>query len=334
MKDYLYYKIFTIIFIFFAVFSISAFPREKNTNWKVIVNKINESSGNNSEYKLLIDVFNGKGEKAYSISKFIPYDMPFPATSVFNAGELMVVYSYDGTIEFYSTSGELINKIVTNLEKNVENDRVIKFQTIDERSALLISEPKLTETKLMIVSSDGNVKLKKEIKGNHATGIDFSGSGNLIAAGTYTWIDTSFSEKTTFLDSDGDLVGEVNLGFTNGMFTCDEKDFLGYTNSNLFFADIISSKLIWSYEFPSDVSVIDAVILNNEIYVLSSDLPVLKMGKWLYPNLVLNTFNASGRLTDDIKVDSEPVESARIVINDNKLHLNLDGTLISFDENN
>jgi hypothetical protein len=330
----LYIKYLKIMFISFAVFSSFIFPREKNTSWKVIVNKISESSGNNYEYKLLIDVFNDEGEKVYTISKFIPYDMPFPATSVFKAGELMVVYSYNGIIEFYNSSGQLVNKIVTNLTEDVENDRVIKFQTVNDQSALLISEPRLYQTKLLIVSSDGKIQLKKEIDGNHATGIDLSGTGEMIAAGTYTWIDTSFYEQTTFLNSEGDYIGHLKLSFTNGMFTSDEKEFLGFTNSNIFYAEVSPSRLNWSYEFPSDISVTDATILNDKIYVLSSDLPVMKLGKWLYPNLVLNTFNASGKLIQRMKVDSEPVESALIVINSNQINLNLDGNMVPVNKSN
>ena len=332
MKDYCKILIKTVIPL--IVFTSLLFPREKNTNWKVIINKINEYSGNNEEYKLSIDVFNGKGEKVYSISKYIPYDMPFPATSVFKAGELMVVYSYNGTIEFYNSSGELVNKIVTNLNDNFENERVIKFETVNDQSALLISEPKLSETKLMVVDSDGEIKCEREVEGNHATGVELSNSGNLVAAGTYSWLDTSFSERTTFLNSEGDIIGKASMSFTNGMFTGDEEKFLGFTNSNLFFADIFPSKLNWSYEFPSDISVIDAVVSNNEIFVLSSDLPVLNSGKWLYPNLVLNTFDMNGKLTGEKKVYSEPVESAGIVINDDKLGLNLDGRLIYINETN
>ena len=105
MKADIFFKTISKIFVFYIVFASFIFPRERDTNWKVIVNKVSESSGNNYEYKLLIDVFNGEGEKVYTISKFIPYDMPFPAASVFKAGELMVVYSFNGIIEFYNSSG-------------------------------------------------------------------------------------------------------------------------------------------------------------------------------------------------------------------------------------
>ena len=97
----------------------------------------------------------------------------------------------------------------------------------------------------------------------------------------------------------------------------------------MFVVNIPDSKLKWSYEFPSDVNLLDATIINEDKVVLCTDLPFLKNGKWLYSNLVLNVFDNQGKIIEKKKLNTAEVESAKIIVKDNQFVLNLDGKLIN-----
>lgn len=319
------------IFILLLTMVSCVLASEQNSDWKVIINRLDCTANAGEKNQVMIEVYNVNGEKAYSISKALPDDVPFPAVSVFEAGELMVIYSYNGLIEFYDSKGNLVNTIKPNYNSSTDNERIIKYETLNKKSALLISEPKLTFTKLIIVSSNGEMNLEKEVEGNHATGIEISKSGNVIAAGTYAWIDTSFFERTSFFNFDGDFIGKVDLSFSNGGFTEDENKFLGFTNSNLYLAEIHSLKILWSKEFPSDKVVADAALTKEGVAVLSSDLPILKKGKWLYSNLHLNVLDKNGNLIEEKKVEINEIESAKIIVNGNSFSLKLDGKQLCLD---
>jgi hypothetical protein len=316
------------IITFFCIVSIT-FAGSANTGWKVILNKV-ENIADSKENKLIrIDVLNEKGEKAYSISKSINGEMPFLKASVFETGELMLVNPSDGIIEFYDSRGTFINKLNTATYSGINDKRLIKFEIVKDKSTLLVSDPKLEFTQLIAVTSEGEVVFEKSIEGNHATGIELSNSGEIIAAGTYTWIDTTYSEHTFFVDAYGKIEGQVNRSFSSGFFSENEDEFLGYTNSDLFVVDLQDNRMRWSYEFPSDVNLVDAKIIGKNKIVLTADLPFLKNGKWFYSNFVLNVFDDFGKIIEKKKIDTVTAESAKILTGGNKYVLDFDGKVIN-----
>jgi hypothetical protein len=313
--------------LIFLLIAPTLFAGGFNTGWKVILSKAGRSNEIKGSELIQIDVFKEDGEKAYTIAKSVPYNMSSLTASVFETGELMVVYSKNGMVEFYNTSGNLVNKI--SAKSDSEDGSIIKFETVNDKSALLISEPKSGSTRLVIVSSDGEIIFEKSLEGNHPTGVELSLSGQNIAAGTYSWIDTAYSEQTIFVNSKGKIKGKINRSFSKGLFSKDEDEFLGFTNSDLFIIELPEIKIKWVNDFPSDINLIDAAILDKDKIVLTSDLPFLKNSKWLYPNLVLSIFDDYGKLIDKKKIENDAVESAKLIIEGNQYVLNLDGKIFN-----
>lgn len=311
---------FLILFFFIAS---RLFAGDPVSGWKVITNKADNRP------EVGFDVFNEKGEKVYSIKKTLPVDVPFPSASVFQAGELMVVSSFDGIIEFYNNKGELVNTIKPDHKSRPKDERTIKFETKNNESAILISEPEQYYSKLLIVTPDGEINTQKKVEGTNATGIAISKNGSLIAAGTYSWIDTVFLEQTTFFNNDGDEVGKVPLSFTGGRFNKDETEFLGFTNSNLFCVDIENENIIWSEELASDKVITDAVIKGDKVAFIQSELPILKDGKWFYSKLELEILDEDGDIIKSKKLPEGMFEEVSFAKDNNLFLLDLDGKTVA-----
>jgi hypothetical protein len=318
-------KVF-VIFTFFIAGSL--FAGDPIPGWKVETNKTGGAGGTGETNQVYFEVYNEKGEKVYSVSKSLPSDVPFPAASVFQAGELMVVYSFDGVIEFYNNKGELVNTIKPDYKTRPEYERSIKFATLNDESVILVSEPEHYFSRLLIVTSDGRINIEKDIEGTNATGVVISESGNLVATGTYSWIDTIFVEQTNFFDNKGNLVGKIPLSFTSGKFNDDETQFLGFTNSNLFSADIDDEKIIWNKELLSDQVITDATIDGDNVAYITSELPTLKDGKWYYSRLEFELVNDEGDEIISKKLPDGHFESVEFNKSGNRLQILLDDKLV------
>ncbi|RJP68106.1 MAG: hypothetical protein C4539_09395 [Ignavibacteriales bacterium] len=314
-------KVF-VIFVFFMAGSILA--GDPVPGWKVETNKSGGASKTGENNQVYFEVYNEKGEKVYSVSKSLPFDVPYPSASIFQAGELMVVYSFDGVIEFYNNKGELVNTIKPNYNTKPEFERSIKFATLDDESVILVSEPENYFSRLLIVTSDGRINIEKDIEGTNATGVVISESGNLIATGTYSWIDTVFLEQTNFFDNEGNFIGKVPLSFTSGKFNAEETEFLGFTNSNLFSVDIEDEKITWTKELQSDQVITDATIDGDKVAYITSELPTLKDGKWYYSRLELELVNDDGEEIISKKLPDGLFETVEFTKYDNTLQINLD----------
>jgi len=322
-------KVFVIL-IFFAAGSL--FAGDPVPGWKVATNKTIGASQNSEDNQVYFEVFNEKGEKVYSISKTLPFDVPYPSASVFQAGELMVVYSFDGLIEFYNNKGELVNTIKPDYKSKPEYERSVKFATLDDESVILISEPEHYYSRLLIVTSDGRINIEKEIEGTNATGVVISESGKFIATGTYSWIDTIFIEQTTFFDNGGNIIGKVPLSFTEGKFNKEESGFLGFTNSNLFNVDLEDEDIIWSEELLSDKVISDATIKDDKVAYITSDLPILKDGKWFFSKLELAIIDNDGDKIKTMKLPEGMFESVEFIKSNQNLLVNLDGKSLKIEE--
>ncbi len=315
-------KVFIILSFFIAG---SLFAGDPIPGWKVETNKTGGASKTGENNQVYFEVYNEKGEKVYSVSKSLPFDVPYPSASVFQAGELMVVYSFDGLIEFYNNKGELVNTIKPNYNTKPEFERSIKFTTSDNESVILVSEPEHYYSKLLMVTSDGRINIEKDIEGTNATGVVVSKSGNLIAASTYSWIDTVFLEQTAFFDNEGNLIGKVPISFTSGKFNSDETEFLGFTNSNLFNVNIEEENITWSKELLSDQVIADATIDGNNVAYITSELPTLKDGRWYYSKLELEVVNDEGDKIISKKLTDGMFETVGFYEINNTLKINLDG---------
>ena len=322
-------KVFVILMVLFTGRLLAGDPV---TGWKVEMNKTGGASKAGENNQVYFEVYNDKGEKVYSVYKSLPYDVPFPSASVFQAGELMVVYSFDGFIEFYNNKGELVNTIKPDYKSKPEYERSIKFATIDDESVILVSEPERYYTKLLLVASDGEVNVEREIEGTNATGVVISESGNLLATGTYSWIDTTFIEQTTFLDNEGNIICKVPLSFTNGKFNNEDSEFLGFTNSNLFSVDLSDEDIVWSEELQSDKVITDATIENDKIAYITSDLPILKDGKWFYSKLELEIVDKDGDKIKTQKLPEGMFESVEFCKSDRYLLVDIDGKSVRIEE--
>jgi hypothetical protein len=231
-------------------------------------------------------VKNRAGVEVYEVSKEIPYDVPFPSAGVFESGNLMLIYGFDGFIEFYDQNGALLTTLRPLKDARPEHERNIAVAVHDSIAALLISEPGMEGCELLTVSDRGDVLSSTRVNGANA--------GSLIAAGTPRWEGSVVQEETHFVTSSGISRGSVEAGFTRGEFSPDDAFFLGWTNRKASTVSIGEMKIAATLAVQQGEMILKGVWNGPDAVILSAANPTLEKGSWVYRHPVLRSLTTTG----------------------------------------
>lgn len=274
-----------------------------------------------------IAVVDKSGSRLFELQKTVPFDIPFPSVGIFERGSLMVVHPFDGLIELYNRHGAPVRAFKPLKDAQPEYERSMKFAVHDSIAALLISEPGLPNTSLVLINDLGDVLLEKSIESTHAQGIAFSSDASLIAAGTYRWENGALREETHFIARTGNAVSSAAGGFARGSFSDDGKRFLGFTNRTASLTDIASASRLWHRTAASSQMILDAAWRDDDAIVLTSDAPSLIDKEWHYKYPRLTIVGAKGIVIGEQAIPSMSFKSARLRKFGNEVMMEIDGVV-------
>lgn len=249
-----------------------------------------------------VGVADKAGAEIYSVSKQIPFDVPFPSAGVFESGHLMLIYGFDGFIEFYDQHGVLLSTLRPLKDARPEHERNVAAAVHDSIAALLVSKPGKDGCTLLTVSDRGDVLNETRVDGSSSSGIAISNSGSLIAAGTRRWEGSVVEEETQFVTSAGILRGSAQAGFVNGEFSPDDAFFLGWTNRVASTVDVGKIKIVATLAADEGKMILKGVWNGPDAVVLSASNPTLQQGSWVYRHPVLRSLTPTGlvKLLQDV----------------------------------
>jgi len=239
----------------------------------------------------------------------------------------MLIYGFDGFIEFYSRTGILLNTLRPLKDARPEHERVIASAIHDSIAALLISEPGWTACQLLVISDRGDVLSDTQIGGTSASGIAISNAGSLVAAGTIRWEGPTVQEETFFVTSAGVASGSVQSGFTRGEFSNDDAFFLGWTNRHAATVSVARMKIVTTLAMQQGEMVVEGTWNGRDAVVLSAANPVLQQGLWVYRHPVLQSMTTTGLVKLLQEIPSAEFTSATLERSGDQVLLKLETAL-------
>lgn len=267
------------------------------------------------------------GKQLYMVGKKVPFDVGFPAPTVFESGRLLLVDSFHGELEFYDRTGAFSRKVVPLKDAKPNHERIIVVSPHDTLVSFLISEPGRRSCLLLVGTDRGKIVLELDIEGENASGIQFSPDAKRIAVSSYRWRQDELSASTHFVTRGGKRLGSVSIGFTKGLFSNDGADFFCLTNRSISLVNVATLSVRWSHALPADRLILDATWLGDTLAVLSSNTPVLTNGQWRYRQARVEVISHSGEVRLLQEFSSEEFKSARLRQVGREVQLELDGAL-------
>ncbi len=261
------------IFLISTVFTCVIFAQNNYT----VKTKL---SGNNIETERTITVSVIKnGQSLYSISKtLLPY-YSIPQTMVFENGNLILLHSLEGTLEFYNSAKNLIAK-KGNLITSLYDEHKILFSKTATEIALLISED--NENKIVIYNSAGELLFSENTEKGIANGIVLSNENNKLATSLYNWENNKIISKTFIIDLSKNQTDEFPILFKQGFFNKSGDLFCGFTNKKFFNVDLLKKKIILTKNIPDNKILMDVQVNKQNTYYIEATTPKLIKGIWIY----------------------------------------------------
>jgi len=241
------------------------------------------------ERTILINSYNGLNEKLYTLSFDGYYDQPYPVLSLsdFN-GALAIGHIAEGVIEFYSETGDLVQKHVLfpesefNFEKNMAMDRSIQPENIavaaQERSAAPAgsSAPNPDgNPHVFVFSQDGILLWEKTLSEFSITSVSISPAGNYLITNNFT-IDKNgqLTKNALLLDQSGNELKSFNILYKNAVFSDDSNRLLMTNNKAARTYDVSGQKYVWDYVIQDNEMMISAARISHD-----GNLSALLLGK-------------------------------------------------------
>jgi hypothetical protein len=252
-------------------------------------------SNNNYEEErtLTITIIKNKKELYSVIKNLLPY-YSIPETIVFSDGNLALLYSLEGIIEFYDSTQNLIEK-KEHLTTNLYDEHKILFSKTETKIAILISEN--SENKIIVYNSHGEKLHSLGLKKGIADGIVLSEEANKCALSLYSWQNNQLMPKSFIVDFDNEKQEKLPALFNKGFFNKGNNQFCGFTNKTFFKIDLLKNKIVLNKKIPKNKILIDVQSYNQNTYFIEANLPKLKNGIWEYQSAEVVKIDTNNKIT-------------------------------------
>ncbi len=322
------------ILIVSIIFTSAVFTQQSPDGMYRVEQERRISDDINDEQLVIYTVLDRDDREVYSVTREATYDAAFPSVGIFNSGKLVIIASFPGIVEFYDTNGEQLRLNTFPGADDVEHERKIDFSLHNNRAAFIVSEPAYNDSRLVVFDETGQLLLMKKIDAPYTTGIVYSPHGSLLAVGTYSWVGKSLEENSYFLTNEGEIVGNVDTGFQNGLFSDDEVYFIGYSNSHAHLIHVGENEVLWSHEREDDEIIIQAAWHSTGVLLLTSDKPALHDGKWMYKNPIVRTLEAThGNVIAERRFPDLSFTSGNFQTDNDEIMLKLDDSVHILERN-
>jgi len=243
-------------------------------------------------------------KELYSVQVEIDYDAPIPALKVFDDGYSVLINSFDVSLIFYNDEGsEIINsKIVKEL--NVEYERTVHSYISGNYLIVSLSESDKNYSIIQIYNNQGRLINSWQINENQINGLSYSHNDNKLAISLIKWPHNKLQKSTIFYQSDGSEISQVANNFKKGFFINKTDIFAGYSNENYFLFKYSKNEMILNKSINKNEIILLLEYIDNKIFVVSAEKPILNDGKWFYKNPTVYSYDVKGNTKSQFKFDS------------------------------
>ncbi len=220
----------------------------------------------------------------YALDIPVDYDLPYPEGYVFEDASLAVVWSYDASVDFYDAEGHTVKKHFILGENNIEYERSLMAAADGETLVLALSDANFTGSKIQIINSSTKLLGEWNSEYKNITGIAFENDRKIIALSGYNFNGNNFEFSSSFLSSDGQLLGVVENSFRKGKFDVSGV-FTAHDNRKAFIVTLNSYEIIEKFNAGENAILLDSYTDGVNLIAAVASKPELVKGEWLYKNL-------------------------------------------------
>lgn len=247
-----------------------------NNAQSVITGKINASEIINNERIFEINILENNS-KILSFEKKINKYKSIPTLEILSNNNFSLIYSGEGVLEFYSSTGDSINTIKLYEFAPFEEQKLF-FDSRDELNYVAISENFVN--KIHTIDNYGNIISTTKIEEGQLQSFVVDQQANVFATSFIRWDINNILPQTLFLNSDFEEISKVNFGFKSAKFSDDK--FLGFSNKEIFLFDLQKRTLINNFKISDQEIILDANFDGNKVIFVSAVEPKLSNGEWIY----------------------------------------------------
>lgn len=284
----------------------------RNGAFKVDVSTNAEAKGTAENTVWTAKVFDKEGRYRYAVSKEIPFDMQFPSLSIADNGALLVAYSLDGLIEFYSPQGVIIRSLHLNRQLLGNYEQVVKCSAGEDRAAILVSHPEKSNAELLFISLEGEELWRKTLKGRNAAEVFLGAEQQYVAAGSYT-ADANVTSNCQVFDARGNEISSYDRAFrfadiaANGMIVLSDR------NSVRLFK-LGSAKPLFEWKPSNNEEIVTNVRLLGQDAVCSVELVQTDSRTPTYVNPRLLVLSIDGTVKKESRLASISTKPSSLII--------------------
>jgi len=271
------------------------------------------------EREINISIYKNRTE-LYKIKKILPPNFSIPEVALFENGNLVLIHSLEGVIEFYSKGVLQTEKVL--LGKYFYNESSILFSLDKNKISLLITEEQ--KNKIILLDDLGILIFEKETLDGFGSGIAYSEDADILAVSINKWEKDNLESRSIFTNIKTNLEFTAPYKFEKGFFEKNSSTFLGHSNNKLFLFDLASNQLLWTKEPKTNSVFLESKIKDNNVFVVEAETPKLINNSWIYKIGKLVTLNSSGKKINSQTIN-KPFESIGIVDEHNILYFNANG---------
>jgi len=295
-------KFLLITLIIFLIFNVSVFAQssgEFSVERKITGNADKFGEKNSINYQ----IFENENEK-YSIHIEKIYDAPIPALKVFEDGSSVLINTFDATLTFYNSTGTELLKVKIRKDFHVVYERTVHSYISGKYLAISLSQPDKAYSIIQIYNNQGSLVYSWDINENKINGLIYSYKDSKLAVSLIKWPHNKLLKSTIFYQSDGSEISQAAINFTKGFFINKSNVFVGYTNDNYFLFDYSKKELVLDESPNADEMILLVEYIDNEVFVVSAEKPILNHGKWFYKKPTIFRYDLTGNSKSQYKFDS------------------------------
>ncbi len=206
----------------------------------------------------------------YTVAFRRAYDEGLPLVAVSDRADLIVVRNTTAEMEVYDPTGNRIfaSALFPQAAYDLERKVAVLSVTDGGRMFVAITRHGMTEKGsdpfLILLLMDGTEIWRQALPAHGFTHLVVAPNGRFAAVGTYRiGPNRLFHRRTVVYDDSGKRVAESDLLMKYGRFSSDAEYLLLAENQRAALLNVISGKIVWSYDLPEGAAPIAAIDLSR-----------------------------------------------------------------------
>ena len=168
-----------------------------------------------------VELLDSKGRTQYTLTKEVPFDVPYPDVYLTDKGGAMLVNGFYGTVDFYDNEGTSLKSVRFFKEDAPEYERVLQAGVSQDVIAFAASGPNTNGTQLALYDADGNPIWEKRFPGDLAYRVEVLPKDTALAVHKRFIVMSHYSAQgsgggdvtSTILDRSGNILAEIPILF-------------------------------------------------------------------------------------------------------------------------